>query len=189
MGATDSDRAWLDKGAWGRTSQMPQSPEKLQKQENGVGDHSYQLKEKFSFSIAQSCQLGVHQQVHWDETGHWKLLSKSIYGLFRQRDFYILAQASNLILCLTADQSHRLFLGSETDPLCGCLRPGSYLGPTQWKHALITSSEEPTGVRQLPGSQWAGSTGSSVWDWLGHPVTQARGLGFRTVKGESDKGG
>lgn len=48
---------------------MPQSPEKLRKQENGAGDHSYHLKEKV-FSIAQSFQLGVHQEVHGDDTGH-----------------------------------------------------------------------------------------------------------------------
>lgn len=69
------------------------------------------------------------------------------------------------------------------------------------KHVLITSSKEPAGARGLlrcatgghaghtaPG-QWAGSAGSSVCDWLGHPVTQAHALWFRTVKGEGDEGG
>ena len=57
MGAIYSDRAPLTEQRCLRADlQMPQSPERLKKQENGVGDHSYHLKEK-CFSIAESCQL------------------------------------------------------------------------------------------------------------------------------------
>lgn len=61
------------------------------------------------------------------------------------------------------------------------------------KHALITSSEEPAGGGgHASHAAWggqAGSPGSSVCDWLGHPVTQAHGLWFRTVRGEGDRVG
>lgn len=58
------------------------------------------------------------------------------------------------------------------------------------KHVLISKSEVATPPRGgWEGGQWAGSTGSSVCDRLGHPVTQAHGLWVRTVKGEGDKGG
>lgn len=108
---------------------------------------------------------------------------KSIYGLFRQRDFYIPAQASNL--------SHPVFNGRSVtredlrvkEPVL-CVEASGQAAtsdqPTE-KH-VITGSEEPAGAWRLllhGGHAAPGPAGGLHWqlcDRSGHPVTQVHGL-------------
>lgn len=166
MGAINLDRGWLNKVPDSRVPRCLSSLKKWLKQENGVGDHSYHSKEKLLFFLLLNL-------VSWESISRCTdatrisenfCLTAYIYGLFRQRDIYLLAQASNL--------SHSVCNGSSvTQKLSGlrqslCVAPwgqGGYFNRPTEKHVLVASSRAGARSAAAPPPRWAALPYAGSW--------------------------